>query len=232
MAVELNPNINPEIYQKIYNKLNSFLVIGAFDGVNYDTFVVDINKKEDNSNTKIVFVEPIPEYFEKLKENLVQFNVPVENISLENCCVGDTNCEVDMVYFNPKSEGNRPWYIDGCSCVVEDGRILNMHIREEIPTEDLLFIKSPAVTVHEVLQKNNLESIDYIQIDTEGYDERIVKSMDFAALGVKYLKFELYYCDTDWVEKIIAEADSMGYYYHRDWDLHLIRKDLVDELSQ
>lgn len=219
--------VNKELRNKLFESFDNFLIIGAFDGLSHDDVVVQINEKTDNSNTKVIFVEPIPEYFGRLKSNLQCLKIPENNIFLENSCIGNEVNEVEMAYFNPNSEGNKPWYIEGCACVVENGIPLNIYIRHEIPEQDLLHIKTQQITVKNVLDKYNFEGIDYLQIDTEGYDQRIIESIDLNELGVKYLKFEIYYCEPEFIEKLRERADSMGFYYFEDWDFHLIRKDLI-----
>lgn len=219
--------LNEELKSKIFEKLNNFIIIGAFDGLSHDDIFYTINKKTDNHNTKIIFVEPVVEYFDRLKSNLSHLEIPQENIFLENCCVGDKNGEVRICYFNSESGGDKPWYIEGCACVVENDIPLNKHIREEIPVENLSFLNTQEVTVSHILNKYNFQTIDYLQIDTEGYDQRIVKSLNLSELDIKYLKFEVFYCDVDFIENLKNESDSMGYYFYQDWDFHLIRKDLI-----
>jgi len=219
---------NPELRSKIFEHLNSFLIIGAFDGLSHDDFIPKFNEKTNKEKSKIIFVEPIPEYFERLKSNLSV--ISSENVFLENTCIGVNRNEVEMTYFNPTSNGNKPWYIEGCACVVENGIPLNMHIREEIPNSDLLKITCPTITVEDVLKKYDMVNLDYLQIDTEGYDQRIVESINLKELDIKYLKFEAYYCDSEFLENIKNNSDNLGYYFFQDWDVHIVKKEIIDSL--
>jgi len=220
-------NLTPELRLSLFNNFDTFLIIGAFDGVSHDDVIDVINQKNNNENAKIIFVEPIPEYFERLKNNLNRINSPQDKIFLENSCIGDSNGDVDMVYFDPNYTGNKPWYIEGCACVIENGIPLNMHIREEIPQEGLITITTKTNTVKDILDKYEFNKIDYIQIDTEGFDQRIVESIDISSLGCKYLKFEAFYCSEEFINKMKDEAEKLGYFFYKDWDIHLIKKDLL-----
>ena len=90
---------------------------------------------------------------------------------------------------------------------------LNQHINN-IQDEHKMITKSKAYTISDVLKKYNIKKIDYLQIDTEGYDERILNSFDILSYGIKFLKFEKYFDELD--KKIIKKIKKYGYIYFYD----------------
>jgi hypothetical protein len=51
-------------------------------------------------------------------------------------------------------------------------------------------IVAPAMTFMELCEKHDIKHIDFLQIDTEGYDAQIIKSIDFSKVDIDILKYE------------------------------------------
>ena len=71
----------------IYDKTTSFVVIGAFDGYSHDNFFIKIMEKTNKNFNKIIFVEPIKQYFDLLLskvEWLSGYDVTCENVAISN----------------------------------------------------------------------------------------------------------------------------------------------------
>jgi FkbM family methyltransferase len=215
-----------ELRHKIFEHLNSIVVIGAFDGVNYDDIYKFVAEKSDKTNTKALLVEPIPEYYKILTECAIYYGLQKHQVKTEMCCVGDVEMDVIMNYHDTTIM-DKPWHIAGCSSVVENGEPLNVYLRNETPKENILEINSKMFTMAQILDRNGFETADYVQIDTEGYDQKIVKSFDIEKYNVKYLKFERYYCDPEFLNDKKIEMFNRGYNWFEDWDIHFIKKDLI-----
>jgi hypothetical protein len=54
--------------------------------------------------------------------------------------------------------------------------------------------KIPVITFEQLMTKHNLTAIDLLQTDTEGYDYKILKSIDFSRHQIKVVYFE-----TEWM---------------------------------
>lgn len=224
--------IDPKKVDLLYKRnllenLNSFLVIGAMDGVKHDDFLVKI---PDNDSILSIFVEPVPFHFERLKENTKDLK---GKLIFEQEIVSDRKEEVTLTYLNPQFFEIYAGWMDGCSSVIEDDQPINVPIRDVAP-EHLLTITKECLTVQDILKKNGLEKIDYIQIDTEGYDERIVESLDLERLDVKILKFEVFYLKPGFSERIREKLDRLGYEYtnvgEAGENLFCIRKDFLNQI--
>ena len=210
---------------KIYNDCESFVVIGAYDGESHDTFFQRIMEKENKGNT-IIFVEPVEKCFDKLLDKvnkLDEFNVICEKSAISN-----TTETVTMSSVKLDKMANYPWYIEGCSCVVENGEPINIYMKE-VPNEDLDFETINTLTFDDLLGKYSLDNIDFLQIDTEGYDERILRSIDFSKYNIKFLKFELYYLSEGFLDEFRVQMDELGYSIYSDRDnCHFVKTSIVE----
>lgn len=204
----------------IIDSCNTFLIIGAMDGVKHDIFFDLIKNK---SGKKIIFVEPVKFHFEKLIENTKNLN---HFIFYENCPISDKKEKVK--FCNLKQEKIKEGtFLDGCSCVIEDGKPLNIFM-QRMQKQDVDEFEIECLTFEEVLDKYSLEEIDYIQIDTEGYDERIVKSINLEKYKVKYLQFEKYYANPSFLENFKIKMFDQDYLLDEvTGDIRFLKKNFI-----
>ncbi len=62
-------------------------------------------------------------------------------------------------------------------------------------TEERKFFKSqtvPAISISNLIDVNNISSVDYLNIDIEGYDELILKEINFTKINPKVVSIEDY----------------------------------------
>jgi FkbM family methyltransferase len=175
--------------------MRTYIVIGAFDLISHDILYEQLLQEDDFMT---IFVEPVPMYYMELIENCKKLR---GICFFENTAISDRNEVVEIEYVDPAYLYIYPDYITGCSSVIEDGKPINRFLRDVAP-EHRTSIKIQATTLDELMHKYNINKIDYLQIDTEGYDERIVKSIDMDYYHVKKLKFETHYLSDSFIEKM------------------------------
>lgn len=208
------------IKTSIIDSCNTFLIIGAMDGIKHDIFFDLIKNK---SGKKIIFVEPVQFHFKKLIENTKDLN---HSIFYENCAISDKSEKVKFCNLKEDKikEGT---FLDGCSCVIENEKPLNIFM-QRMQKEDIDEFEVQCLTFEEVLAKYDLQEIDYVQIDTEGYDERIVKSINLEKYKIKYLQFEKYYADQSFLERLkVTMFDKEYLLDETTGDIRFLKKNLI-----
>jgi FkbM family methyltransferase len=155
-------------YDKFFDKLNSedifFTVIGAMDGVNHDNIFKYAFK---NKHWKGLLIEPIKDYFEKLKENY-EYR---ENLIFENVAIADSEGYEYM--FRIPSElvesGEVPSWSDGISTFYPEKNVMREeHLISKAVKEPVL-----CTTFENISNKHSIEKIDVLQIDVEGCDSNV-----------------------------------------------------------
>jgi len=117
-------------------------------------------------------IEPIPEMYEKLKQN--------------RKCI----CEQ---YAIAEAEGKEE-FMENKDCVGWSGlhrTIENEHwerISKQAPTVDIITV--PTTTIGTLLEKHKLYKIDYMTIDTEGNEFEIIKGFNFSQFEVAVFDIE------------------------------------------
>ena len=172
LVAEINrrSNIRDSVYRKTLTAFEgkdiTFLEIGACDGV----FPVDVLYPHayTNKNWKGVMVEPVPYYFEKLKENYDHR----DNIQFINAAISDTDGEIDMFIIPPEviDSGVVPRHAMGVSRV--DGSTFKPNV-----SGHAVKITVDSITLDTLIERTNLTHIDVLQIDVEGLDYELFKGV-------------------------------------------------------
>ncbi|MCM2372210.1 FkbM family methyltransferase [Aporhodopirellula aestuarii] len=182
----------------------TFLQVGAFDGAQNDEILHIVNRFP----VKGILIEPQPNVYKRLQdlhgdnENLILVNAAIDKVS-----------------------GSRPFYmLDGgdLECASFDRNHLIKHGVEpgQIYSENV-----QCLTLHEVLENANIDSVDLLQIDAEGYDYEIIKTIDFTRLTPKILRFEYRHLSNDDVDECLEMLSQYGYrFIVEELDLIAIRK--------
>jgi FkbM family methyltransferase len=183
--------------------MKNYVIIGAMDGISHDNI---FDRLKDETNYQAYFIEPIPHYFNKLKENVKQLS----NATASNFFISDSDDSVEMAYVKPEWIAKDSSFLDGCSSLVENGEPLNRYLKE-LPKSIIETIRIGAITFDQYCNWFDIKYIHYLQIDTEGCDERILNTIDLDKYKVKELKFENHYIsDTFYSDLLIKYPHYKG----------------------
>jgi FkbM family methyltransferase len=180
-------------------KPNVFIQIGTNDGDdNFRKLIIKHKPK------KVILVEPNKDLITKIEKN---YNC------VKNIC--DVQIVNKAVYINDNKEvslfipaKNGVYGKKGVQPERKQGNHKYTHHHFSLlPMNDwgekkhMIEIKSNSVTFDSLCQKYNIKDIDYLQIDTEGFDSEIIKSIDFNKFNIKTLRYEKWDFDTECFSK-------------------------------
>ena len=165
----------------LFNKNDyHILKIGAFKGnVPNDTVYHNIN-----SNTKVIFVEPVPTFYYELKEN---YNNKFNNNQFIylNEAISDKNEKIQIYYPSKTNNFNQlPWWIEQ----IASSSI--KHCEDHGYNLDYDIININAITVKQIIELYNIQMLFCFIIDTEGSDFKILMNIDFSTFKPLYILFE------------------------------------------
>lgn len=158
-----------------------FIQIGANDGVSQDI----IHNYVIQNTWQGILVEPVSHLFEKLKQN---YSLLQQRLFFENAAV--SNNDGEAIFYRLKSEDpNSPNWLNQLGTFKKE---IILKQRNEISGFDELLIEEKVKTISfdTLLQKYNVENVNLIQIDTEGYDFEIIKLINFNRLKLDLIIFE------------------------------------------
>jgi FkbM family methyltransferase len=177
-----------EAFFKDRKKSGVFVEIGAYDGVTFSNTLLF-----ERLGWRGLCIEPMPSAFQKL--------TAARSAVCINCAVADntgtgTFLEVDM------PSGFEKMY-SGLKANFDERHKNTIQQWGKNPRE----IKVPIRRLGEILDEQGMRRVDYMSIDTEGSEWKILRSFDFGAFDVRVLSVENNYQD----EKIRKHLAGNGY---------------------
>jgi FkbM family methyltransferase len=147
----------------------TFLQIGAYDGQVGDA-LLDIIRRFP---VRGVLVEPQPTAFARLQE----LHKNRDNLLLVNAAIDRETCR-------------RPFFMSKNNDVQFASFDRSHLVKHGLRAEDIVSREVDCLTVGDVLNIANFDTVDLLQIDAEGYDYEILKSIDFDRSRPKIIRFE------------------------------------------
>ena len=183
------------------SNIKSFAQIGANDGRKNDPLYYRILKY----GWKGILVEPDLANFKKLKENYKHLS----GLVFENAGIGPEHG--DMLFYKIKdiTEQEPGWY-DQVGSFDKKTFLKNIAFGKGL-VQRMVTELLPVMTFDELLKKNNLRQIDLLHLDTEGFDYRILRSIDFAKYNFRMVLFESEWMTKSELKEIVQILRKQGY---------------------
>jgi len=154
--------------KEILAKTNPKLCIDV--GANIGEYTKEIL---ENTNSRVISFEPVPATFEKLRKETESY---IDRITYENMGVGAINEEL-IIHFNSDALAHASFS--------EEVKQINYVTNEEKTSV-------PVVTLDNYFNEKNITEVDFIKIDTEGFESEVFKGAEriFAELKPKFIQIE------------------------------------------
>lgn len=185
----------PKFLEKMFEQISdgrhvSFIQVGAMDGVSFDP----IHNAVRQYGWQGVLVEPLPDIFEKLQQNYMG----CAGLKFEMAVVTETGDRQDIYRVNPDSvaSGELPSWALGISSLLPERNALD---GKDVPDNMVEAIRKNTVkqavegiTFEGLVKKHSVETIDVLQIDTEGYDYKVLCQVDLKKYRPRLIQLEFY----------------------------------------
>ena len=161
---------------RFFKNLNGlkFIQIGANDGVYQDP----VRKYIKHYGWKGVLVEPQKDVFQKLIEGH-KGKKHFANIRFENSAISTERGKTNFYIPKRKDRGNIG------SLALMDKKLTIANDRGLVDE-----ITVNCITFDDLLDKYSIEDIDVLVVDAEGFDDKIIMSVDFNRIKPKVIKYE------------------------------------------
>lgn len=176
----------PDMFAAIFNsylerhgRSASFVQVGANDGIRFDPLNEFIRSTYFDLSGLVV--EPVPRYFRSLQETYSASPkiVPV-NVAIHN-----TVRQTSLFVVDERSESQLPEWALGIASFSRSHLV-----RPELPEDCIQEITVQCMSITELCRRYELTKLDLLQIDAEGYDSEIIRSIDFSKLRPNLIHFE------------------------------------------
>ena len=166
-----------EFVIKYFNKMKNgvFVDIGAHDGESLsNTYALE---KEYNWNG--ICVEPMPHEYKKLTE--------CRNCITYNCAIYDKN---GVEKFTLVDSDGYPDMLSGISKDITIKHMSGILSESSRMGAKLRYIDVQTRVLNEILEENNLFDIDFLSVDVEGAELKVLNTVDFDKFHIKLIIFE------------------------------------------
>ena len=172
------------------------VVIGAHFGV----WLNDELSRFDKEN--ILLVEPVPYNYNKLKERFINS----KNIQICTNAIFSEHKISKFYYVNEKSISKlgKHW-ASGIGSFSKNHILDHRTKRFKIEEKDIDEIEIEFITFDNLIEKYLIESIDKLQIDVEGAEYEILKSIDYKKINISSIQFESKHFDGTFKEGVKLE---------------------------
>lgn len=171
-----------------------FCEVGANDGVSDDP----LHKWIVEYGFSGLLIEPQPEVFKRLKNNYRGNG----NLLFENCAVGNETGELVLHLSHDRDE-------EGVlASAVPD--------RNALKGKKTRTITAPVDTLENILKRHGMARLDILQIDTEGFEWKIISKLDLAALDLSIIHAEFYCLPLEERVAMMRYISRAGFIYHFD----------------
>jgi FkbM family methyltransferase len=153
-----------------------FVQVGACDGVSFDSLYNFVMRRQ----LRGIVIEPLRDLYDELRANYSQ----CPSVIPLNVAIHRTAREIEMYRVSPAASG-LPGWTKGIASLDP-----KYHKRSGIPSQYIITERVSCISWKELIEQNKVTHIDYLQIDTEGYDSEILEMLDFKKLRPAIIKFE------------------------------------------
>jgi len=138
-----------------------------------------------------VLVEPVREYFEDLRDAYAD----LPTVHLENVAIAEEEGERDLYRLapgvDPTDHGYGEWLAELSSLDPDRwDRWVRHDAAKDFWHRHRSVERVRCWTLEQLLERHDLAHVDLLQIDTEGYDFEILKTIDFSRLRPRFINYE------------------------------------------
>jgi FkbM family methyltransferase len=152
-----------------------FVDIGAHDGITLsNTYVL-----EKEYGWAGICVEPMPHQYKALIE--------CRDCITVNCAIYDKN---GIEKFTMVEYDGYPDMLSGISKDITIHHMSGILSESSRMGAQLKYVEVPTRILQEILDENNILEIDYLSVDVEGAELKVMKSIDFNKTSIKVIDFE------------------------------------------
>jgi FkbM family methyltransferase len=136
-------------------------------------------------------VEPVPYVFDRLAARY-RSN---PRVVLENVAVADVDGAREFHFLAQAGRGDEVWrWYDALGSFKRDVLLSHGELVADI-ADRLVTLEVPCVTFSTLCERNGLDRVDVVQIDTEGYDREVLELIDFERFTPALIVFEHLHLD-------------------------------------
>lgn len=150
-----------------------------------------------------ILVEPQPDVFARLRANYAAL---ADRLVFENCAIASDSSSVTVFRATPESVED-PEYASTVASMKPNvtARQLGVGVQQLEP------LNVPCMSLDALAAKHRLVGFDLLQIDTEGYDLQVLRTLDLMQIQPAIIQFEHGHFSPRDIDAAVQHLDNYGY---------------------
>jgi FkbM family methyltransferase len=159
----------------------------------------------ENKPDKVVLIEPNPNLYETIRQNYR--GIPNVTI-LPRAVYYEDDKDVDLfIGSRPEQYGKE----NDNGIVYTDAHFSLVPMNSWGDKDKMMKITAKSITFNTVCQMVGVTEIEYLQIDTEGFDSEIIRMLDFSKYTIQTIRYERWEFDSrDFTKHNLDTYENMG----------------------
>jgi FkbM family methyltransferase len=158
-----------------------FIQIGSNDGKTGDPIYEYVVKY----GWRGILIEPVPYLYEKLKSTYAGRT----GLVFENIAIADEDGYKTFYRVEENDEPGNPFWYDQLGSFCKEVVLKHRHIVPNLE-KHLVSEQIPCISLDSLLQKHGVSKLNLLNIDTEGYDYEIIKTVPFGRIKPYVILYE------------------------------------------
>jgi FkbM family methyltransferase len=155
----------------------TFVQVGANDGILFDNLYYFVTEHRCRG----LVIEPLSDFFERLVLNYRHY----PRVTPVRVAVHPTASSCRLYRVDPARQAEHPNWAAGIASLLPEHHRRFDGIERHMIGEDV-----PAMPLMRLLDDHKIESLDLLQVDTEGFDAEVLRMLDFKRLRPAIIKYE------------------------------------------
>lgn len=160
----------------------NFIQIGT--NKSYDHMSQLIHKYRPYDIEKIIMVEPFAYHNNSIQNCYIKY---LDKLYIENIIITNDNNHpknLDIFYHSLDQDHDNAYELASLN------KNHSINIRSYYLEKDIKTLNCQCLTINELFKKHNMSHIDILYIDTEGFDDKIIYSINFDQIVIKEIFYE------------------------------------------
>jgi len=206
-------------------KTINFIHVGANDGITRDPIIGLIKK-----GGRGILIEPLTHYYNQLTSNLKDY----DGLIFEKVAIAPDESEKEMFYVNPdwiKENNSLPDWIGLLGSFSKKNITKHINEKSDSGVSIISSEKVKCVPLSKIIDKYDISSLSLLSVDAEGYDDKVLMSLDFSKCSPEHIWFEYKHLSKTRFEKLERFLSKNGYEFvvKDNETIKAMKKHLIEE---
>lgn len=167
----------------------------------FDTLSSIVKSYPSDKIDMLLMVEPFNYHNKSIKDCYEQYSdkLFIENIAIVPEAKENNVCNI---YYHPLDKEHTNAYE-----LASLKKTHSLKIRDQYNKKDIVEMTVPCLTINQLIAKYHLSKIDILYIDTEGFDDQIIYSINFHNISINTIYYENLHIDKNTLQKFLKEKN-------------------------